>query len=204
MLLSVFYVSYEQPSSCTCMISVTTFHAAMIPDKTSTQRFHWPRGTGPKIPANQVFCSSSSSVRSANQRKVKGYQAAPVTNACHMTVTPMETVTRNKICSWIWKGETFCIELVLVQKCLRLSSRNFLTREMRFRRRPWDVARRTQLSGNYVVCVCLCVTYRCTYVWTLTLLLSLASVAGSIKLALNTHFRLSSVLYTRTPLLVWN
>lgn len=111
---------------------------------------------GPKIPANRVFCSSSNSVRPANQKKARGYQAAPVTNACHMTVTPMETVTRNKICSWIWKGETFCIESVLVQKCLRLSSRNFSTREMRFRRRPRDLARRTQLSGSVWVCVCVC------------------------------------------------
>lgn len=97
-------VSLKQLSSRTCMISVNTFHAATIRDKTSTRRIHWPRGTGPKIPANQVFCSSSSS-RSANQKNVVGYQAAPVTNACHMTVTPMETVIRNKNCSWIWKEE---------------------------------------------------------------------------------------------------
>lgn len=37
----------------------------------------------------------------ANQKNAAGYQAARVTNACHMTVTPMETVTRIKICSWI-------------------------------------------------------------------------------------------------------
>lgn len=95
-------VSCKQLGSRTCMICLNKFHAVTIPDKTSTQRIHLPRGTGPKIPANRVFCSSSS-VRSANQKNVVGYQAAPVTNACHMTVTPMETVTRNKICSWIWK-----------------------------------------------------------------------------------------------------
>lgn len=54
-----------------------------------------------KITANQAFYSSS--VRIANERNVAGYRAVPVTNACHMTVTPMETVTRLKICSWIWK-----------------------------------------------------------------------------------------------------
>lgn len=59
-------------------------------------------------------------------------------------------------------------------KCLRLSSRNFSTREMRFLRRPRDVARRTQLSGsNVCVCVCasgLCVTF---YVGILALFLRL-------------------------------
>lgn len=110
-LLNAFYVS----KSLTCVISVTAFHAAMIPDKTSTLRFEWPRGAGPKIPANQVNCSSSGNERPANQRAVVGYRAAPVTNACHMTVTPMETVTRNKTRSWIWKGEIFCNQFILVQ-----------------------------------------------------------------------------------------
>lgn len=70
---------------------------------------------GPKIPANQLFCSSSS-VRSANQKNVASYQAAPVTNACHMTVTSMETVTRNKICSWIWKGPRLSVPDLLWYK----------------------------------------------------------------------------------------
>lgn len=93
--------SLEEDLAVACMISVYTFHAVTISEKTSTRRIHWPRGIGPKIPANQTFYSSSA--RIANQKNVAGYQAVPVTNACHMTLTPMETVTRLKICSWIWK-----------------------------------------------------------------------------------------------------
>jgi len=48
-------------------------------------------------------------------------------------------------------------------KCLRLSSRNFSTRGMRFRRRPRDAAKGTPRSGSPSVClrVCVCV---CPYV----------------------------------------
>lgn len=84
---------------------VNKFHAVAIRNKTSTRRILLSRGTRPNISANQKF-RSSSSAPSANQKNVAGYQAARVTNFCHMTVTPMETVTRNKICSWIWKEKS--------------------------------------------------------------------------------------------------
>lgn len=80
-------------------------------------------------------------------------------------LTPMETVTRIKRCSWIWKEREPVPNLFLVQKCPQLSSKNFLTREMHFRRRPRGVAKRTQLSGTCSVDVCMfavCV-YRCLW-----------------------------------------
>lgn len=94
------------------------------------------------------FVVAASDVTLPNQKNVAGYHAARVTNFCHMTVTPMETVTRNKNCSWIWKESLY--RLCFGTKCHRLSSRNFLTREMLFPRHLRDAVKTTQLSGKLV------------------------------------------------------
>lgn len=61
-------------------------------------------------------------------------------------------------------------------KCLRLFFRNFLTKEMHFRR-PRDVAKRTQLSGmQYYVCV----WFVCDSVCVCVLFMLLIMVAGGM------------------------
>lgn len=55
---------------------------------------------------------------------------------------------------------------------------------MRFRRRPRDVAKKTQLSGTYnvLVCVCVCFWFVCVtlYVRRLTLFMTPAMASGSM------------------------
>ena len=48
-------------------------------------------------PANRLFCLDDSG-RTTNQKNAEGFQAVRgVTNACHMTLTQMETIANNKI-----------------------------------------------------------------------------------------------------------
>lgn len=58
-------------------------------------------------------------------------------------------------------------------RCLRLSFRNFLTREMRFHRRPRGVAKRTQLSGS-LLCACVSVCGLCVGLCVCTLIIFMA------------------------------
>lgn len=146
------------------MISVNKFHAVTIPDGTSTQRIHWPRGAGPKIPANQAFCSNSARV--ANQKNVAGYQAAPVTNARHMTVTPMETVTRIKICSWIWKEKRLSVPTPFWYKMPPTLFQKLFKKGNAFSSPPPRCSKEDPAFRYLCACVCvsgLCVTFYVGY-----------------------------------------
>lgn len=144
-------------SRCATCLAAALLHAAMIPDKTSTRRVRWPRGTGPKIPANQACCSSVRSVRSANQKKAAGCRAAPVTNAV-IWPTPMETATGNKTCSWIWKADT-CVECILVQNASDSLPETFQQEKCHFVAAPeMQQGGPSVQVASCLACVCLWVT----------------------------------------------